>query len=68
MVASDNWGVQGQWHDVVTFVNDWDVTFGVVEVQTTSTPEPVSMALLGLTALGGIGLRLRRNRKAQAAA
>ncbi len=34
-------------------------------VYSTSTPEPVSMALLGLTTLGGIGLRLRRNRKAQ---
>ncbi len=31
----------------------------------TATPEPVSMVLLGLTTLGGIGLRLRRNRKAQ---
>lgn len=35
--------------------------------EVTATPEPVSMALLGLTSLGGIGLRLRRNRKTLAA-
>lgn len=33
--------------------------------RTVSTPEPVSMALLGLTSLAGLGLRLRRNRKTQ---
>jgi hypothetical protein len=31
----------------------------------TSTPEPVSMALLGLTGIGGIGLRWRQWRKAR---
>lgn len=42
-------------------VGSYDVTISEVS----STPEPASMALLGLTGLGGIGLRWRQQRKAR---